>query len=289
MILIQKIKVKISTKTFKHYKNLGYNFYKCGETIEVLVTDLSIGSHVKIFVKCDVCGKEKEMPYKEYFNNIKNQGYFSCSPNCGKEKQKQTNIKKYNEVSPMQNESILLKSKATCLKNSGFKHNSQIPNVKKQKKEKSLKNYGVDYPLQSKKIRKKIEKTNEEKYGFKCCLQNRKIHEKQQTSAFKLKKHQGTNLFYRGTYEKDFLDFCVQNSIKVCSGKSLCYKFKNKERVYHSDFFVPDKNLIVEIKSSYTFKKEFGKNIAKRKSSITQGYNFIFIINKKYDAFLKII
>jgi len=289
MILSQTAKVKISTKTYNHYKNLGYKFLNCGDIIEVAVFDLTSGSHVNINVKCDVCGKEKQMPYKEYINNIKNQKYFSCSPNCGKEKQKITNIKRYNHVAPTQNKTVLLKSKKTCFKNNGFEHNSQIPMVKNKKKEKSLKTYGVEYPLQAKSVRDKIDETNEKKYGFKCCLQNRKIHEKQQTSAFKLKKHKDANLYYRGTYEKHFLDFCFNNKIPIKKGKTVKYFFKGKTKIYFSDFYLKKKNLIIEIKSSYTYKKYLDKNLAKKEECVKQGFMFIFIINKKYDEFLEIL
>ena len=60
-------------------------------------------------------------------------------------------------------------------------------------------------------------------------------------------------------------------------------------KVYYPDYYLPEYNLIVEIKSDYTYKKELDKNICKRKSCVEQGYNFIFIINKNYDEFIQYI
>jgi hypothetical protein len=48
-------------------------------------------------------------------------------------------------------------------------------------------------------------------------------------------------------------------------------------------------NLIIEIKSSYWFNKHYNKNIEKQKICKENGYNFIFIIDKKYDIFDKMI
>lgn len=56
-------------------------------------------------------------------------------------------------------------------------------------------------------------------------------------------------------------------------------------RVYYPDFFLPEYNLIVEIKSTYTFEKYLNKNTAKKEKCIELGFNFIFIIDKDYKEF----
>jgi len=52
------------------------------------------------------------------------------------------------------------------------------------------------------------------------------------------------------------------------------------------DYYLPDYNLIVEIKSSYTYNYDIEKNEAKKKASLENGYNFIFIIDKDYTEFI---
>jgi len=84
-----------------------------------------------------------------------------------------------------------------------------------------------------------------------------------------------TNLFYRGTYEKDFLDFCVSNKIKIEKGKRFSYFFDNKKRYYFSDFYLPNKNLVIEIKSSYYYKKYYNMNESKKETALKSGYNFL--------------
>jgi len=45
----------------------------------------------------------------------------------------------------------------------------------------------------------------------------------------------------------------------------------------------------VEIKSTYVYNYELEKNIEKKKACLTNGYNFIFIIDKQYDEFKKLL
>jgi len=70
---------------------------------------------------------------------------------------------------------------------------------------------------------------------------------------------------------------------------TIKYEFNNKEKVYYPDFYYQPLNLIIEIKSSYTFYKDLDKNLIKQKQCLDKGYNFIFIIDKKYDEFEKLL
>ena len=71
--------------------------------------------------------------------------------------------------------------------------------------------------------------------------------------------------------------------------KSIKYIFDNKNKIYYPDFYYAPLNLLIEIKSEYTFNKELNKNLAKQKSCLDNGYNFIFIINKNYDEFQELL
>jgi len=101
----------------------------------------------------------------------------------------------------------------------------------------------------------------------------------------------GTTLHYQGSYELDFLQK-FYDKIKIENGKVFSYVDINEfNRKYISDFYLPEYNLIVEIKSSYTFFKSKGaeNNNFKQNKVLNDGYNFIFIIDKNYEQFLKII
>ena len=57
-------------------------------------------------------------------------------------------------------------------------------------------------------------------------------------------------IYYRGSFEKDFLDK-FSDKFEIKQGLSFKYIINEKNRTYHSDFFIPSLNLIVEIKNSY--------------------------------------
>ena len=67
------------------------------------------------------------------------------------------------------------------------------------------------------------------------------------------------------------------------------YELDGKLHYYHPDFYLPEYNLIVEIKSSYTYECELNKNLSKKEYSIKNGYNFLFVINKNNDNLKNII
>lgn len=58
---------------------------------------------------------------------------------------------------------------------------------------------------------------------------------------------------------------------------------------YNPDFYLPLYNLVVEIKSKYTYEKELEKNLLKQEAILKQNYNFLFIIDKNYIELEKII
>lgn len=93
-----------------------------------------------------------------------------------------------------------------------------------------------------------------------------------------------TGLYYRGTYELDFLNFCFKNNIIVENGKRIRYIIDNKTHFYFPDFLY--RNLIIEIKSKYTFYKNLEINLLKQKSSLDNGFDFIFVVDKDYNNFI---
>lgn len=112
------------------------------------------------------------------------------------------------------------------------------------------------------------------------------IFHKTQSSSFK--KHLFKELTYQGTFEQNFLE-TFYDVIKIEKAPSIKYKYKNRERIYFPDFYLPELNLIIEIKSKYYYNKFLDVNLEKQKACISQGYNFMFIIDRDYENFLKIL
>ena len=242
-----------------------------------------------------------------------------------KERVKKTCIEKYNVPSYSQTDEYKEKTKKTCLEKYNVdcfsKTESHRQNISKKFKgvkktelhkenfKKSIfkkygsnsyltsdefkirlkEEYGVSHTSQIQSIQKKGEDTCFKNYGVKHNAQNEEMFKRTQLSGFKLKIHKETGLSYRGTFEKNFLDFCFSKNIQVKNAISIRYLFENKEKVYFPDFYLNEKNLIIEIKSNYYFEKYKEKNLAKQKACLEQGYNFIFIIDKKYNDFLLLI
>lgn len=129
-------------------------------------------------------------------------------------------------------------------------------------------------------------------FGVKSPLQNREVFKRNKLSGNQIHKyHKDKNITYQGSYELNFLNN-YYHLINIEEPNFIInYIYENKNHKYHPDFYNKDNNLIVEIKSDYTYNKEIDKNLKKKKSCIEQGYNFIFIINKNYlklDRLLKL-
>ena len=87
----------------------------------------------------------------------------------------------------------------------------------------------------------------------------------------------------------DFIEFCIENNINFEPGPTIDYVLDGINRKYHSDFYIPDFNLICEIKSNWTYNRDFSENLAKKEFSEKNGYNFIFLIDKNYNYLKKLL
>jgi hypothetical protein len=206
-------------------------------------------------------------------------------------KTKRSKKDKYNDENYNNRE----KSKLTCLEKYGVdsfmktdkfndikkNHTSIYKNEIKLKTNKTNKErYGFENVFQNKEIKEKIAKTNLKKYGVEYPAQNEEIFNKQQKTRFQRHEYKKTNLFYRGTYEKDFLDN-YYDKIKIEKANPVKYIFNHKLRTYFPDFFLPDFNLVIEIKSNYIFELELEQNLLKQKACL-ENNNYLFIIDKNY-------
>ena len=141
MILTETVEVNISNKNINYYKVKGYEC-KVNNIICVKIQDLTKGSHERIIVKCDNCGKEKEMTYHSYNVNFYNSdSHYSCSK-CSVEKTKKTNLEKY-----------------------GVEHASQSKEIREKVKKTCLERYGVEYVIQNEDIMNKFKNIMFERYG----------------------------------------------------------------------------------------------------------------------------
>ncbi len=126
MILSREINVKITESNYNYYDDLGYDVY-ISEEIVIPVELLPKGSHYKIKCKCDTCGVEKEVIYKNYLKYDNIWGDYYCRK-CSEVKRKETLRKNFGVDYPIQNKKVLEKMKKTLVQKYG------VDNISKNKK-----------------------------------------------------------------------------------------------------------------------------------------------------------
>ena len=124
MILTREIEIKINELNYQYYEDMGYDVL-IGEIIQIPIEIISKGSHYKIRCKCDKCGIEKDVIFKNYtkYNNIF--GEYYCRK-CSESKRKITLRKNFGVDYPIQNKRIKNKIVNTLIKKYGVDNISKI-------------------------------------------------------------------------------------------------------------------------------------------------------------------
>jgi hypothetical protein len=130
MILTRDIDIKISESNYQYYDDLGYDV-AIGENIKIPVELMSKGSHYKIVCKCDGCGIEKEVIFKNYVKYDNNWGEYYCRK-CSERKRKETLRKNFGVDYPIQNKKVLSKMKNTLIEKYG------VDNISKRDKQNDI-------------------------------------------------------------------------------------------------------------------------------------------------------
>lgn len=135
------------------YNNIDFEYYK------IPIERLSKNSHIKINVKCDICGKEKKLTYSKYIKNIKKYNIYSCSEKCAVFKVKKTKKELYNnENYNNMNKNFLTKELLYNDKNYNNREKFKITNLKK---------YGVTHYNKLNFFIQKIQDTKLKRYNNK--------------------------------------------------------------------------------------------------------------------------
>jgi len=305
--IIVKVKCDICEKekemTYSIYNqncDRNNNLYCCYDcrTSRTIQTNLKKYGVENVSQADDIKEKKKETNLKNWGvenvyesekikNKIKKTKKEKYGDECfnNRDKSKETCLKNNGVEWPTQSEKILKKRNENNKNKFGFEHYPQTEECKNKITKTCLEKYGKETFLGSEECKIKSIKTCREKYGVDYPSQNYEIHKKQFP---KLKMHD-IGIKYQGSYEKDFLDLCQKLNLNVERGKTLHYKLDGNNKIYFSDFYLKNFNLIIEIKSTYIFELHKNTNSLKENAAINSGYNFLFIIDKNYKKFLKII
>ena len=160
----------------QHYVGKGYLFTAMKDKIIVKAEDLPKGSHVKVEVVCDYCGKTVLKEYHAYLSERKDGK--DCCKDCKPKRASETFREKYGVDNPFLSKEIQTKIKSTLQEKYGVEHPSQIQEVKDKIVQTNLSKYGVAYVSQNKDIKQKMRKTCMERYGVENVFQSKEIQEK---------------------------------------------------------------------------------------------------------------
>lgn len=197
-----------------------------------------------------------------------------------RDKMKQTNLKKYGVEETFLSKNNIEKSKETCIKRYGSEYHISSKEIQNKCRLTKLNKYGDEFYSNQ----KKRKQTCLERYGVEHPMKDPSIFMSKFKAGLEIKQFKDTSLTYQGSYELDFLEN-FYDKIDIENGPTINYLYEEENHIYHSDFYIPSLNLVVEIKSSYYFKKL--KDQIKSKGAATKnlGYNYILIIDKRYKNF----
>lgn len=213
-----------------------------------------------------------------------------------KDKRKETNLEKYGHENTFQVPEFKEKLKKTNLEKYGVEHPMHVEKFKEKQKLTTMKNHGVDNPMKNPKIRQKASDTCKERYGednpMKVDMFYRKANNSYAKKDYILPS--GRILKIQG-YENHALDLLLQKydetEIEADSKNipTIKYTFEGKQCKFHPDIFIPKKNKIIEVKSTYTYGKFKKKNRIKIRETSFQGYKIEYWIFDRRGEIVKMI
>ena len=179
----------------------------------------------------------------------------------------------------------------TCLENYGVEYATQSDIIKEKTKQTCLEKYGVEYYLQSTDVQEKSRQTCLDRYGVTSVMHVPEIAEKCSKSAFTKKEYtlpSGNILQIQG-YEKFALDELIKlyNEDDIINGMLNVptiwyYDESGQKHRHYVDFFIPSKQLCIEVKSTWTAEKKQDNIFLKQNAGKTLGYQYeIWIYDSK--------
>lgn len=212
-----------------------------------------------------------------------------------KNKLKNTMIKNHGVDNPAKSKDIQCKIMQTNNEKYGCNRPTQNKEIQEKQKATCFKNHGVEWSMQSKEIQDKSKKTNLERYGFEYSHQNPEIAEKASIKSYLVKDYK----FPSGRIDKvqgnepDELDNLINiqgfKEDDIITGQknvpTIWYIGEDdKQHRHYVDIYIPSQMLMIEVKSSWTLKKNEVKVFQKQQAAKGQGFKYeihVYDCNKK--------
>ena len=189
-------------------------------------------------------------------------------------------LSKYGVVNPAQASECRLKQEQTNLERYG--HTNYLASSKGIQ---DVKNSWADPERKAKRL-EAIHQTFREKFGG-FPYQNPEIFMKAMKNGFKYRDYampSGKIVKIQG-YEDMTLDELIAAGIEekdILTAKNevpeIWFEFEGRKRRYYPDILVVSQNRIIEVKSTFTYRYEEAKNLAKKEACIAAGFLFEFRI-----------
>lgn len=291
------------------YKSICYFTCNCGSTHNKTIKSIKQNKSKLLCKKCtqnfakekykktclekygvENAFQSKEIKEKIQSTFINKYGVGHCSQSQEiKDKIKKTCIEKYGVENVSKVKEVREKKIVTCLEKRGVEHPTQSQEVKDKMKATNLERYGVEKTFQSQEIRNKCKDTCMEKYGVEYPMHNKKVFDKCQTSVFKKKEYTfktGDIVLCQGFEPyalKDLETYFNYNfqDYENWSNFEFWYAINDKSHRYYPDIPFLRENLVIEVKSTYTFYRDIIINLEKAKCVINSNLEFEFWIFSK--------
>lgn len=210
----------------------------------------------------------------------------NLSPN---EKRKQTVMQRYGVENVSRLSESKIKSKETNLIKYGVENVNQVEDFRIKARATNLERYGTEYPAH---VEKFIE-TSMKRYGVRHPMQNIDVFDRSMKARFKIKTYitlSGSVLQYQG-YEDVAIKFLLEDygldEKEILTSRSLIPKIfydhpiTKKNARYYPDIWVKSLNLLIEVKSKYTYAFQTDVTMEKQAACKAQGYHHIILICSK--------
>jgi len=222
-----------------------------------------------------------------------------CQPNYwNQDKVKRTVNNKYSVDNVFQIQTIKDKIVKTNMAKYGVKYHQELPDFNDKLKIANINRYGVEVPQQLPEFVEKKKNSLLIKYGvehysktnvFKeiasknMCRYNENVN-----TNHKIRYYNNTEIYYQSMHEYRFLEYCEKNNLLQYVDNAPTFKYLDSSiGKWHLPDFKFKNSFIIEIKSSYWFKRQggFEKLNAKKESVEYAGYQYIFILDENYEEF----
>lgn len=238
---------------------------------------------------CIECGKPAK--WQNSYGEYGKYGEF-CNKKCSStsdikiKRIKDAYLAKHGVDNPFANKEIQEKIKQTNLERYGVDNISKLDYIKQQKANTMYSNYGRRHNLEI------MEELMMNKHGVTnpAHLPHNEVN---MTNRFKktydISLPSGNIVSVQG-YERFAIPYLLkefdENDILI--GKRFMPKIEyNGNKRYFPDFYIKDRNIVIEVKSQYTLTCDFTKNCSKFHATLSNGIELILLIFNKYGEVLQ--